>query len=54
MAQSTGAAEYTDRISGEESDSPNECPGYDTKLSNDEAQWLWGMPSTSSHAIAPR
>ena len=27
MAQKTEAAEYTDYISAEELDSPNECPG---------------------------
>ena len=34
MAQSAGTIEYTDCISAEESDSPNECPGYDTKQSD--------------------
>ena len=29
-----GAAEYTDCISAEGYDSPNECLGYDTKQSN--------------------
>ena len=30
-AQLAGAVEYTDCISVEGSDSPNECPGYHTK-----------------------
>ena len=30
MAQSAGAAEYTNCISVEGLDSPNESPGYDT------------------------
>ena len=47
--QSAGAAEYTECISAEEYDSPNECPGHDTKQSDGEAQWmleLWGMRIT--------
>ena len=46
MAPSAGAAEYTDCISA---DSPNKCPGYDTKQSDGEAPVmleLWGMQST--------
>ena len=31
MAQSPGAAEYSDFVSAEGQDSPNECPVYDTK-----------------------
>ena len=49
MAQSPGAAEYTDCISAEGSDSPNECTGYDTKQSDVEVLVmleLWGMWST--------
>ena len=48
MAQSAGVAEYTDCISSE--DSQNECPGYDTKQSGDEAPVMLeirGMQSTS-------
>ena len=37
MAQSVQAVEYTDCISAEEYDSPNECPRYDTRQSDDEA-----------------
>ena len=51
MAQSTGAAKYTDCISAEEYNSPNECRGYDTKQSDAEASVmldLWGMQSTPS------
>ena len=46
-----GPAEYTDCISEEGQDSPNECPGYDTKQSDGKASVmlaLWGMQSTSS------
>ena len=51
MAQSAGAAEYTDCISADEQDSPNECPGYDTTQSDGEASVileLWGMQRTPS------
>ena len=51
LAQSTGAAEYTDYISAEEYDSFNECPHYNTKQSEGEAPVmlkLWGMQSTPS------
>ena len=49
LTQSTGAAEYTDCISAEGKDSPNECPGYDTKPSDGEAPVmleLWWIQST--------
>ena len=49
MAQSTGAVEYTDCISTEGEDSPNECPRYYTKQSDGEAPVmleLWEMRST--------
>ena len=36
LAQSPGAVEYTDCFSAEGQDSPNECPGYDTKQSDSE------------------
>ena len=45
------AVEYTDCISAEELDSPNKCPGCDTKQSNGKAAVmleLWGMWSTPS------
>ena len=40
-----GAVEYTDCISVEGYDPPNECPKYDTKPPNGEAQDLgiWEM-----------
>ena len=56
MAQLTGAAEYTDRISVKEYDSPIECPGYDNKQSDSEAPVileLWGMQSTPSLPSLP-
>ena len=46
MSQSAGAVEYTDCISAKWLNSPNECPRYDTKQSDDEAPVmleLWGM-----------
>ena len=49
MAQSTGAVEYSDVIFAEGYNSPNECPGNDTKQSNGEPTVrleLWGMRST--------
>ena len=51
MAQSVGAVEYTICISAEEQNSPNECPGYDTKQSDGEVPVmleLWGMPNSPS------
>ena len=51
MPQSAGAAEYTDCISAEGKNSPNKCPGYDTKQSDGEVPVileLWGMRSTPS------
>ena len=49
IAQLAGAVEYTDCISAEGLDSPNECSGYDTKQSDDEVLVmveLWRMRST--------
>ena len=49
--QPAGAPEYTDCISAKVWDSPNECPGYDTKQSDGEASVileLWGIWSTLS------
>ena len=49
MALSAGAVEYTDCFSTERYDSPNACPWYDTKQSDDEALIkleLWGMQCT--------
>ena len=37
MAQSAGDAEYTDWISAERKDCPNECHDYDHKQSDGEA-----------------
>ena len=45
------AVEYTDCTSAEEQDSPNKCPGYDTKQSDGEVPVMlkfWGMQSTFS------
>ena len=36
LAQSAEAVEYTDCFSAEGEESPNECPGYDTKQSDGE------------------
>ena len=45
-----GAVDYADCIFAEAKEPSNECPGYDTKQSDDEASVLklWGMGSTSS------
>ena len=51
LAQSAEAVEFTDCISAEGRDFPNECPAYDTKKSDSEAPGmleLRGMPSFSS------
>ena len=56
MAQSAGAAEYTDCIFTEDADFPNECPEYDTKQSDGEALVmleLGGMWSTPSLPLLP-
>ena len=50
IAQSAGAAEYTNYTSAEGYD-PNESPGYDTKQSDGEVPVmlkLWGLQSTLS------
>ena len=39
LAQSAGAAEYTNCISAEEYDFPNKCPRYDTKHSLGNAEY---------------
>ena len=51
-----GAEEYTDYISAERKDSPNECRGYDTKQADGEASVileLWGMRCTPSLPLLP-
>ena len=51
LAQSAGAAEYTDYISAEGKNFLNEYPEYDTKQSDGEAPAkleLWGMQGTPS------
>ena len=56
MAQSAEAAEYTDCISAKRYDSPNECPGYNTKQSDGEVSvmlGLWVMRSTLSLPSLP-
>ena len=55
-AQSAEAVEYTNCISAEGKDSPNECPGYSIKQSNREApevMELWGMWSTPLLPLLP-
>ena len=57
IPQSAGAVEYTNYIFAEGLDSPNKCPGYDTKQSDGEApvmQELWEMRRFPFIAIAPR
>ena len=54
LAQTVVALECTDCISAERSDSPNECPAYDTKQYDGDApvmQKLRGMCSTTSFVI---
>ena len=49
MAQSAGAAEYTDCISAEGQNFLDDYPGYDTKQSDRETLVmleLWGMRNT--------
>ena len=56
LAQSAGAAEYTNCISTERQDSYKEYSGYHTKQSDCEASVrlvLWGMWSTSWLASLP-
>ena len=53
-AQLVGTVEYTDCISAEEQDYPNELPGYDTKQSDGEASVIlefWGMRFTPSLSL---
>ena len=54
-AQSPGAVEYANYLSAEGEDSANECPGYDTKLSDGKAPVLelWGMWNTPSLPLLP-
>ena len=56
MAQSATAVEYTDCISAEESNTPNECHGCKTKQSDGMAPVmleLWGLRSTPSLPLFP-
>ena len=47
MAQSADAAEYTNCISAEGYDSPNICPGYDTKPSQPSRLGLQNIRTAS-------
>ena len=56
LSQLAGAVEYNDCVSGDGSDSFNEYPGYDTKLSDGEALVmleLWEMHITPSLPLFP-
>ena len=56
LAQSAEAVEYSDCISTEEQNSPNECPKYDTKQFDGEVPVkleLLGMQSTPSLPSLP-
>ena len=56
LAESAGAAEYTDCVNAERQDSPNECPAYDTKQFDGKDPVmleLWGMRSTPSLPSLP-
>ena len=48
LAQSARAVEYTDCISEEGKDTPNECPGYDAKQSDGES-WSFGEYEAPLH-----
>ena len=55
-AQFTGTVQYTNWISAEGYDFPNECPGYDIKRSDGEAPVMlerWGMKNTPSLTSLP-
>ena len=43
LAHSAGTVEYTDCFSAEGLNPPNECPGYDTKQSDDEVPAVLGL-----------
>ena len=48
LAKLSGAVEYTNCLSAEEYDLPNDCPGYDIKQSDGKVPVmleLWGLPS---------
>ena len=47
-AQLAGAVEYTNCISAERKDSPNEHPGYGTEQSDGEALVMWSTLSLLS------
>ena len=56
LAQSAGAAEYTDCISAEGLDFAKKCPGCDTKQSDGDVSVmlaLFGMWSTTSFPSLP-
>ena len=46
LVHSAEAVEYTDCISAEGYDSPNECPGYDIKQSDGEAPVIPPLPGS--------
>ena len=52
-AQSAGAREYTDCTSAERYDSPNECPGYNTKQSDGQALVMLEFGGMSSTSLLP-
>ena len=56
MDQSAGAAEYTYRVPVDGYDSPNECPKYNAKQSDDDTPVLelWGMWSDTLWPSLPR
>ena len=56
VAKSAWAVEYTDCISAEREDLPNEYPGYDTKQTHGEVPLmlvLWGIWSSPSLLSLP-
>ena len=57
LTESAGAAEYTDWISANDQDTPNLCPGYDTKKNRCGGSSNAGTLGNAGYpfiAIAPR
>ena len=53
MAQSARAAEYINCIAADWLNSPNKCPGYDTKQADGEAQVMLKFWRIQSNPLLP-
>ena len=53
MAQSAGAVDYIDFISAEGKDSPNDCPGYNTKQFEIQGPVMLEFGGTRSTPLLP-